>query len=60
MITFSERTVAKEISSIDQEPPFLLFLDHRNAFDTVDRDRLFITLEGCGVGPLVYGLLETF
>ena len=39
-----EINLAKDIASIDQDPLFLVFLDLRNAYDTLDRDRLIITL----------------
>ena len=38
--------IAQELSSIDQSPFFLVFLDLRKAYDTVDQERLLITLEG--------------
>ena len=38
--------IAQELSSIDQSPFFLIFLDLRKAYDTVDQERLLITLEG--------------
>ena len=31
-----ELKLAQKLSSIDQEPVFLVFLDLRNAYDTVD------------------------
>ena len=55
-----ELKLAQDLVSIYQDPLFLVFLDFRKASDTVDRDRLLVTLEGCGEGPQVCGLLETF
>ena len=50
----------QEIISIDQNPLFLVFLDLRKAYDTVDLERLLITLEGYGAGSCLCGLLKTF
>ena len=55
-----ELNPAQELASIDQSPLFLVFLDLRKAYDTVDQERLIITLEGHGAGPCLCGLLETF
>ena len=46
-----ELKFAHDISSIDWDPLFLVFLDLRKAYDTVHRDQLLITMEGYGVGP---------
>ena len=35
-------------------------MDLRKAYDTVKRERLFITLKGYVAGPWLYGILETF
>ena len=55
-----EFKLTQEISSIYQGPLFLLFLDLRKTYDTVDQDCILITLEGYGAGPQLCGLLETF
>ena len=52
--------LVQELTSVDHNPLFLVFLDLRKAYDTVDRDRLIQTLEGYGTGPHIFGLLETF
>ena len=41
-----ELKFTQELSSIDQDPLFLVFLDIRKSYDTVDQERLLITLEG--------------
>ena len=38
--------LTQEIASIDQSPLFLVFLDLRKAYDTMDQELLLITLEG--------------
>ena len=48
------------ISRIDQDPIFLVCMDHRKAYNTVDRELLLVTLEGYGAGPWMCGILETF
>ena len=55
-----ELKISQEIASIDQDPLFLVFLDLRKAYDTMDWDCLLITLEGYGTGPWLCGILETF
>ena len=55
-----ELNLSQELNIIDQDPLFLVFLDLRKAYDTVDREQLFITPEGYGAGPCIFGLLETF
>ena len=41
-MAITELKLAHEISSIDQDPLFLVFLDLRKEYDTVDRDHLLI------------------
>ena len=41
-----ELKIAQEISSIDQSPLLLVFLDVRKAYDTVDQELLIITMGG--------------
>ena len=52
--------LAQELASIDQEPLFLVFLDLRNAYDTVDQDRLLIPMEWYGAGRRMCELLDIF
>ena len=55
-----ELNLVQELSSVDNEPVFLVLLYLQKAYDTVYRDRLIKTLEGCGEGPYMCRLLETF
>ena len=55
-----ELKLAQELARIYQDPLFLVLLDLRKSYDTVDQDRLLITLEGYGTGPRMCRLLETF
>ena len=49
--------LAQELASIDQDPLFLVSLDLRKAYETVDWYHLIITLEGYGSGPRICGIL---
>ena len=55
-----ELNLAQELGSIDQDPPFLVFLDLSKDDDTVYRERLLIKLEWYREGPRLCGLLEAF
>ena len=55
-----ELSIAQKLDSIDQEPLLLVFMDLRKDYDTVDRDRLLITLKGYGSGPWMCGNLDNF
>ena len=50
----------QELASVNQDPLFLVFLDPRKAYDTVDRGRLIRTLEGYGAVPQMYKLHKNF
>ena len=43
-MSLQELNIYQEITSIDQDPLFLVFLDLRKAYDTVDQEHLIITL----------------
>ena len=49
----------QELVSVDLGPPFLVFIDLRKAYATMDRGRLIQTLEGYGMGPCLCVLLVT-
>ena len=50
----------RSLPAYTRTPLFLLLLHLRKAHDTMNRDRLLITLEGYVSGPRLCGLLETF
>ena len=45
---------------MDQDPLFLVFLDLKKAYITVDRGRLLRTLRGYGASPHMCSLLAVF
>ena len=45
------------LDSIDHEALFLVFLDLRKAYDTLDRGLFLQTPEGYGAGPKTHGIL---
>ena len=55
-----ELKISQELSSVNQEPLFLVFLNLKKAYDTVDHGRLIRTLEGYEAGPQMCKLLATF
>ena len=52
--------LAQELSRVDCDLLFMVFLELSKAYDTVDRYCLIQTLERYGVVPLMCGLLENF
>ena len=55
-----ELKLTQELASIYQYLLFLVFLDRRKAYTTMDQYQLLITLEGYGAPPWLCGILETF
>ena len=55
-----ELNLSQEISRVDHNSLFLVFLDLGKAYDTVDRGRLIWDLGGYGVGPRHCEILEIF
>ena len=53
-----ELKLAQDLESVDQDPLFLVFLDLRRAYDNLFCGLILKTLEGCGVGPKMRGILE--
>ena len=52
--------VDQDLSRTNQDLLFLVFLDLRKAYETVDCERLLTTLEGYGAGPCTCILLAVF
>ena len=48
-----ELKISQELAIINQDPLFLVFLDLRQVYNTVDRSRLIRNLEGYGTVPHV-------
>ena len=55
-----ELKLVQEIAIIDHDPLFLVLLDIRKEYGTVDRERLIHSLEGYSAGPPLWRLLESF
>ena len=55
-----ELKLAQEMSGINKESLFLVFLDLHKAYDNFDRGYLLTTLEGYGDGPHMCGILAKF
>ena len=55
-----ELKIAQDLSSIYQDPLFLVFLYLHKAYDTIDWDCLIITLDRYVVGLRMCGFLKTF
>jgi Reverse transcriptase (RNA-dependent DNA polymerase) len=55
-----EAKLAQELASIKNEPLFVVFLDLRKAYDTVDRERSLHTFEEYGMGPRMLRLLRNY
>ena len=52
--------LAQELTSVDQDPIFLVFLDLQKAYGTLDRGSILKTLEGYGAGLHICKLLAVF
>ena len=59
-IATMEINLSQEVASVDQGPLFLVLLDPRKAYNTVDRFHLIRTLESYGAGPQMCNLLANF
>ena len=55
-----EAKLLQQWAKLTQIPLYEIFLDLRKAYDTLDRDRTLVILEGYGVGPRSLKLLRQF
>ena len=55
-----EVKLAQELACIEQAPLYMVFLDLRKAYDTVDRSRALEVFEQYGMGPRMLRLLRNF
>jgi hypothetical protein len=55
-----ELILQMQLSEIQNRPLFLIFLDLKKAYDTLDRERTLEILEKYGVGPNLIRLLRNF
>jgi hypothetical protein len=52
--------LAQQLAHLEQCPFFCIFLDLKKAFDSMDRDRCLLVLEGYGAGPNMRRLIRHF
>ena len=55
-----ELKLNQELISIDQDPIFLMFLDLRKEYVTLNLVRILMTMESYGAGPHMCGILAYF
>ena len=55
-----EAKLVQQLSYIEQEPLYAVFIDLRKAFDAMDRDRCLQILKDYGVGPNILRLIKNF
>jgi hypothetical protein len=52
--------LAQQLAHLEQVPFYGVFLDLKKAFDSMDRERCLLILEGYGVGPRMIRLIRNF
>jgi hypothetical protein len=55
-----EAKLAQQLAHLKQAPFYGVFLDLKKAFDSMDRERCLLILEGYGVGPRMIRLIRNF
>ncbi len=55
-----EAKLAQQLAHLKQEPFYRVFLDLKKAFNSMDRERCLLILEGYGTGPNMVRLIHNF
>jgi len=55
-----EAKLSQQLAHLEQAPFNGVFLDLKKAFDSMDRERCLLILEGYGVGPRMIRLIRNF
>jgi hypothetical protein len=55
-----EAKLAQKLAHLEQAPFYGVFLDLKKAFDSMDKERCLLILEGYGVGPRMIRLIWNF
>jgi hypothetical protein len=55
-----EAKLAQQLSYLEMQPFYKVFLDLRKAFDAMDREQYIMILEGYGAGPWMVRLIRGF